>query len=126
MTPRESNSIAQAINAMNAKRSARAEAAAGFIVALVLGVLGALALLHFATPCEAGALCMGGAVLVPTRRDTWLQRLCRPLRRVYLRRLIAAAEFDADWHAETLATAPLLRDLAERRAAELRAQLELL
>lgn len=58
MSPAESNAIAQAINRRNVRTTHRAEAAAGFVVALVVAILGALALVHFATPCEGATLCM--------------------------------------------------------------------
>jgi len=64
----QTHELAQRVNALNAQRSARAEAAAGFVVALVLGILGGLALVHYGTPCAAGHLCMGLAYLVPQRR----------------------------------------------------------
>ena len=49
---------AQAVAALNARRVKRAEAAANVLVAVVLGVLGAIALLHFLAPCAVeGALC---------------------------------------------------------------------
>lgn len=53
----QTHELAQGVNALNAQRTARAEAGAGFIVALVVGVLFGLALVHFATPCAAGHLC---------------------------------------------------------------------
>jgi hypothetical protein len=126
MSPAEADACARAINAKNAKRTRRAESAVEFILALVLAVLGALALLHWLTPCDVGHLCAGGAALVPTRTESWPQRLVRAVRRWYLRRLISAAEFDADFHAESMHLAPQLRDIAEARAAELRAELEAL
>jgi hypothetical protein len=126
MSPIESNDIAQQINAANARRARKTEAALHFVGALVLAILGALALVHWLTPCDVGHLCAGGAALVPTRTESWPQRLVRAVRRWYLRRLIVAAEFDADHHAETMHLAPQLRDIAEARAAELRAELEAL
>jgi hypothetical protein len=79
------------------------------LFALVLGVLGGLALVHWATPCAAGSLCALAAV-TPTRCGWWLrlQRAARRqrlgLRQRYLRARIASAWLDmqhleatADW-----------------------------
>lgn len=54
---RESQVLADGINSLNARRTRRANAAVDFIVGLTVGVLGGLALLHYATPCLGGALC---------------------------------------------------------------------
>ena len=51
----------------HARLTRRSKAAAEFIVAMVLGVLGALALLHYLTPCEAGHLCAGLAGIAGRR-----------------------------------------------------------
>jgi len=67
MTPAETNEVAQRINRINTARGLRAEAAAEFIVALVLGAIGAALLVHYLTPCDAGHLCMGLAYLAPQR-----------------------------------------------------------
>jgi hypothetical protein len=126
MSPRDADALARGINELNARRTRRAEGAVHFLGALVLAILAALALLHWMTPCDIGHLCAGGAALVPTRSESWPRRVQRWLRCWYLRRLIAAAEFDADFHAEAMHLAPQLRDIAEERAAELRAELEAL
>ncbi len=54
---------AAAITAYHAKLNSRADAAAKFVFAFVLGLLGALALLHFLTPCDAGTLCWAPVVI---------------------------------------------------------------
>ncbi len=45
------------IAAQHARIGRRAQAAAEFLFAFALALLGALALLHYLTPCEAGHLC---------------------------------------------------------------------
>lgn len=120
MSPHESNSIAQAINAMNAKRSARADAALSVILALVLAVLGAAALLHWLTPCEAGTLCMAGAVHT---RSGWLASLQRRLHAVTLRWRLRDVEVTLDRVEEDLADLPEIRLSLRREANALRAQL---
>jgi hypothetical protein len=90
MTPTESDPIARRLVALATQRTKRAEAAAEFVVALVLGIIGALLLLHWATPCEAGHLCAMAAI---TRtRSTLQQRIAAAARRWYLRALIRRAQ----------------------------------
>jgi hypothetical protein len=49
---------AQALAALNARRVKRADTAANVLFAVVLGVIGAIALLHCLAPCAVeGALC---------------------------------------------------------------------
>jgi hypothetical protein len=93
MNPTDSNALAEVINARNAQRMQRAEAGAGIVVALVLGILGALALVHWLTPCEGTALCMGAAFTQPHRAG-WLRNLALRLRAAHLRVLIRWAEDD--------------------------------
>lgn len=57
MTPLETDAIARRINHANAHRSARAEAAAHVVLFIVFCILGAAAIVHFATPCDVGSLC---------------------------------------------------------------------
>lgn len=57
MSPAESNDYARTLNEINAKRTSRADAAAGFVVALIGGIALACALLHFLSPCSNGGLC---------------------------------------------------------------------
>ncbi len=73
--------MAQAINTANDHRAARAEAGVGVIVALVLGILAGLALLHYLTPCEGAALCT--LIVIPTRPG-WGLRLSQWLQAQYL------------------------------------------
>ncbi len=72
----EIRELAQTINATNTHRMQRVEqrvnAAASVIVALVIAILGALALVHFATPCEGASLC---AATVLRTRPGWLSQL---------------------------------------------------
>lgn len=91
MTVHESNELAQAINARNARRAHQADAALGFVVALVVGILGAAALVHYLTPCDAATLCAGA--VIPTRPGLRL-RAAQWLRTVYLRFRIRAALAD--------------------------------
>lgn len=113
--------LASGIADLNARRAKRAEAAAEFIVVMVVAILGALALLHYLTPCEAGSLCMA-AIVRPTRIGLWL-RLRMALRAAYLRTLINACERDIEFHRQTAELAPLLEDLARQRRDELNVEL---
>lgn len=91
--------IAQ-INERNARTHKAADSAAlGFVLVLVLGIVGALLLVHYLTPCDAGQLCMA-AVVVRTRTGpaAWVSRqwfrfraACRAW---YLQTLVQAAEDD--------------------------------
>lgn len=83
--------MAQAVNSANDHRAARAEAGVGVIVALVLGILGGLALLHYLTPCEGAALCT--LSVIPTRPG-WGLRLTQWLRGAYLQWRIRCALAD--------------------------------
>ena len=64
---RDEIALSAAITAHHARLSRRAEAAADFIVAVVFGALGACALLHYLTPCEAGYLCWAPIVIAGGR-----------------------------------------------------------
>jgi len=83
--------LADGINQLNAQRTHRAEAGAQFVVVLVVGILGGLALLHFLTPCEAAALC--GMTAIPTRPN-WAQRLGAAAHVAWLRWRVRAAQQD--------------------------------
>lgn len=83
--------MAQTVNAANDHRAARAEAGVGVIVALVLGILAGLALLHYLTPCESAALCT--LSVIPTRPG-WGLRLSQWLRGAYLQWRIRCALAD--------------------------------
>ncbi len=50
----DSSLIVQHISALNARRTSRAEAAANFLAVFIVGVLGAILLVHFLTPCAEG------------------------------------------------------------------------
>lgn len=98
--------IAQ-INERNARTHRAADSAAlGFVLVLVLGIVGALLAVHYLTPCEAGHLC-AGAVVTRTRSGpgAWLARqwfcLRAACRAWYLQTLVNAAEDDvADMEAQ--------------------------
>ena len=51
---KDSNMIARDINSRNARQSANVNAAASVVAVFVIGILGALMLIHFATPCVKG------------------------------------------------------------------------
>jgi len=121
MTPRDANHFAQAINAMNAKRTRRADAAVDVLVALVLAILGALALLHYLTPCEAAQLCTLAAV--PTRSG-WLATARRRLRAAVLRWKLRDLEWAIDRVEEDLADLPAICLQMRREANALRVQLQ--
>lgn len=55
------------IAAQHARLARRSQAAAEFIVAFAIGLLLALALVHYLTPCEAGHLCAGAIGLAGRR-----------------------------------------------------------
>lgn len=89
MTPLETDTIARRINRANAHRSARAEAAAHIVLAIVLGIIGAALLVHYMTPCDAGHLC-GLAAITRTRTPIW-RRITAAAHSWYLRALIRSA-----------------------------------
>lgn len=89
MTTAETDRIARSIAHTNAKRSARAEAAAHIVLAVVLGIIGAALLVHYMTPCDAGHLC-GMAAITRTRMPIW-RRITGAAQRWYLRALIRSA-----------------------------------
>jgi hypothetical protein len=118
MTPAESNDVARAINAGNARLTQRAEAAADFLAVMVIAALAVAALLHFLEPCRfEGALC--AAFITPTC-SSWWQRLLTAPRQWYLRVCLRAAESDVLYHRETAHLAPKLEKLAQQRVDELR------
>ena len=99
---------AQRINEINAKRTARAESAAGFVAVLVIGILAALALVHFLTPCEGATLCMA-AVITPTRSGA-ARGFMRMLERWQVRMSLADAELTLDRVQTDIATLPMVED----------------
>lgn len=54
MNIKDSDLIARSLNSENARRAERSDAAAGFVVVLIVGILSALAVVHFLTPCAKG------------------------------------------------------------------------
>lgn len=103
----EANTVARAINAMNAERISGSEKAADVVVATIIGLLLALAVLHWATPCEGTGLC--AAVITPTTRGGWLRRALLRLRRARLRWLLADAETALEWVESDLQELPATR-----------------
>lgn len=80
MTPRaEDHDNVAAINEMNARTQASGEAMVRTLVAAIIGVLLALALVHFATPCPGTTdLCAFGLLAGGRRRwplPAWLRRM---------------------------------------------------
>lgn len=116
-----SREVDSAIMELNARRVRRVDAGVNFIVVLIVAILGAVALLHWLTPCEAGSLCMA-AVIRPTRIGLWL-RIRMAVRAWYLRTLIAACERDIEFHQQTAELAPELESLARQRRDELTCEL---
>lgn len=94
-TSREIIQASVAAHNRRAEHTARdMEPIARFVVGTVLAVLAVCALLHWATPCDGSALCMGFAT-VPSRRrmaTAWAQRLLARLRAAYLRMWIRCAK----------------------------------
>lgn len=113
--------VDSAVMELNARRVRRVDAGVNFIVILIAAILGAVALLHWLTPCEAGSLCMA-AVIRPTRIGLWL-RIRMAVKAWRLRVLISACESDIAYHQACQDTAPLLEQLATQRRDELMVQL---
>ena len=103
----ESHALAQRVNLLNARRTERAEAAADFVVIIVVGILLACALVHFATPCEGATLCMA-AVITPTRTSLW-RRLRMQLRAWRLRWKLSDVQATLAYVEEDLAELPDVR-----------------
>lgn len=94
ITDDDARYAADRLNDINARRTRRAEAAGSFVGILVLGILAALAIIHWATPCADAALCMA-AVITPTRRGP-AGAVLRTLERWRLRLALADAELALD------------------------------
>jgi len=54
MNIKDSDLIARALNSDNARRAERSDAVSGFVVVLIVGIVAALAVVHFLTPCVRG------------------------------------------------------------------------
>lgn len=121
MTPAESNLLAQAVNLRNAHVTERAEALASVLLAIALGLLGAWALVLWATPCDGAALCI--AVVTPTRTSLW-GRIVNAVRAARLRWHIAETEAILFQIEADLVELPHAREclLIARDAARLRLQ----
>lgn len=115
-----SDQACPALLARSERTASRAEAACGVLLAVVMGCLGAIAVVHFLTPCEAGSLCTLAAI--PTRPGL-LARVHRSMRRAYLRCRIASAEQDAQAHEMHAAIEPLLAKAARQQADAWRVEL---
>ena len=72
MSPRHADDLAQSINSRNAHTVARADAAAGMVVAIAVAGLGAWALLTYLTPCEGATLC--SLAVITRTRPGWMRR----------------------------------------------------
>lgn len=88
---------AAALAAYLSRYESQAERAVRLVVATVLGVLLALALVHWATPCAEATLCSGaGALALPGNLQLWLRHQCRRLHiavlRVRLQQLLCTAQ----------------------------------
>jgi hypothetical protein len=57
MKSRDTLDLSRLVNERNARLTRRADAAADFVVAIVVGICLALALVHFMLPCATGELC---------------------------------------------------------------------
>lgn len=123
MNAKESNGLAAHINAVNARRTARAEAAVNFMVALVIGLIMAVALLHWATPCADATMCL--AAVTPTLRSP-VQRLLDWYAMWRLRAHIRSAQADLEWQHEQLDLANWEREHLPRQMAMTRAHIDLL
>lgn len=106
--PAEADAIARSINAGNRRATTSAERMAHVVLAVVLGLLGAAALVHWGVPCDAGALCMAPAVVTPTRTSLW-SLLCGRLHSCWLRHRIGTAMADLNdlYEMEAIALAEL-------------------
>lgn len=124
MTPRESDELARVINAGNRRQSEQAGAALGAVrdalLILVLGVLAAWALWTWATPCDAGALCMASAVHT---RTGWLAGLQRRISAAALRWRLQDTEQALARVEGDLADLPEIRNTLRRQVQALRAEL---
>lgn len=83
------------------------ERAAGFVLVLVIGVLGALALVHWLQPCspDAAALCLGPMLVrLQHLRWRWADRAWQTLRALALR-------VQLGWEEDALANLQYTHDL---------------
>ena len=73
LNAKDANTLAQGVNEQNAARTRRAEAAVNVLLAVVLAVLGAVGLVHWAMQCnvmlDGAALCMGALFAAPSTRQ---------------------------------------------------------
>lgn len=95
-TPEEIDNAA-AFAAYQSRLADRGEAVLRRLLAAVIGILLALALVHFATPCEQAALCWAPLALTPTQAlGAWWRRACRRLQiwmlRARLQQLLGTAQ----------------------------------
>lgn len=118
----EDRDAAAAWAAYQSRHDEPAERVVRWLVAGIIGVLLGLALLHFATPCAPGHLCMA-PLLAPRAGPAWLRTACRRLHiwalRARARQLLGLAQslaLDASPGSDIRLTAVLSRfaDLARR------------
>lgn len=74
MTPAETDAVARRINHHNAQRTTRAESAAHAVLFVVFVILGTLALVHYATPCEVGLCLLPAAAKLPDGEPNYWKR----------------------------------------------------
>ena len=109
-----------AITEYTARSVREADKAVSIVVAVVVGILSVWALLVWATPCEAGSLCMAAAI--PTQPSV-VRRFRLWLRALRLRLQLSDAE-NALAHVETdLQELPELRSYLLQRVDLLRIRL---
>lgn len=113
--------MADRLNDMNARRTRRAEAAASFVGVLVLAILGALAVIHWATPCAEGTLCM--AAVINTTRTGPASAVLRLLERWRLRLALADAELALDRVQSDIELLPRVEHDLRRNIDSMRVQL---
>lgn len=121
ITDDDARYAADRLNDINARRTRRAEAAGSFVGILVLGILAALAIIHWATPCADAALCMA-AVIAPTRRGP-AGAVLRTLERWRLRLALADAELALDRVQSDIDMLPRVEDELRRSIDTMRVQL---
>ena len=121
MNTQDANGLAAHINAVNARRTARAEAAVNFLVALVIGLILAVALLNWATPCADATPCL--AAVTPTVRNP-VQRLLDRYAMWRLHAHIRSAQQDLAGQHEQLQLANWEREHLPRQMAVTRGHID--
>lgn len=117
----DSHAAASGVNAANAVRARGPEAAADFIAAIVLAILGLAGLLHWFEPCADASLCAVGALRV-SPRAAW-RRIVLEINRRMLQLRIRYAEEDVAWMAHEVQVMPLQLEVFRAALEVLRVQL---